>query len=74
MRIGTIIWSSKEFYDARVDSVQLDVRSAFAHERVHALTKLTGMTASEVVEDALPGYGRLVCLAITASSSGAGRC
>lgn len=40
----------------RVDNVQLNVRSAFARERVHALTKLTGMTASEVVEDALRGY------------------
>jgi hypothetical protein len=40
----------------RVDNVQLNVRSAFARERVHALTKLTGMTASEIVEDALRGY------------------
>ena len=41
---------------ARPDNIQLNVRSAFARERVHALTKLTGMTASEVVEDALRGY------------------
>ena len=41
---------------ARADNIQLNVRSAFARERVHALSKLTGMTASEVVEDALRGY------------------
>jgi hypothetical protein len=40
----------------RVDNIQLNVRSAFARERVHALVRLTGMTASEVVEDALRGY------------------
>jgi len=41
---------------ARADSIQLNVRSAFARDRVHALTRLTGMTASEVIEDALRGY------------------
>lgn len=41
---------------ARPDNVQLNVRSAFARDRVHALTRLTGMTASEVVEDALRSY------------------
>lgn len=41
---------------ARAEHTQLNVRSAFARERVQALTKLTGMTASEVVEDALRGY------------------
>jgi hypothetical protein len=41
---------------ARTGNVQLNVRSAFARERVHALSKLTGMTASEVIEDALRGY------------------
>lgn len=41
---------------ARPEHVQLNVRSAFARDRVHVLTKLTGMTASEVVEDALRGY------------------
>ena len=41
---------------ARPDNVQLNVRSAFARDRVHALSRLTGMTASEVVEDALRGY------------------
>ena len=38
------------------DNIQLNVRSAFARDRVHALSKLTGMTASEVIEDALRGY------------------
>jgi hypothetical protein len=46
----------QEFVMARVDNVQLNVRSAFARDRVHALSKLTGMTASEVIEDALRGY------------------
>lgn len=41
---------------SRAENIQLNVRSAFARDRVHALTKLTGMTASEVVEDALRGY------------------
>jgi hypothetical protein len=40
----------------RTANIQLNVRSAFACERVQTLTKLTGMTASEVVEDALRGY------------------
>ena len=40
----------------RAKNTQLNVRSAFARSRVHALTKLTGMTATEVVEDALRGY------------------
>ncbi|KYC32347.1 hypothetical protein A0J57_10485 [Sphingobium sp. 22B] len=40
----------------RAENIQLNVRSAFARDRVHALTKLTGMTASEVIEDALRGY------------------
>lgn len=41
---------------SRAENIQLNVRSAFARHRVNALTKLTGMTASEVVEDALRGY------------------
>jgi hypothetical protein len=40
----------------REEKIQLNVRSAFARDRVQALSKLTGMTASEVVEDALRGY------------------
>jgi hypothetical protein len=38
------------------NTIQLNVRSTFARQRVQALSKLTGMTASEVVEDALRGY------------------
>ncbi len=41
---------------ARAENIQLNVRSAFARERVQALTKFTGMTASEVIEDALRSY------------------
>ena len=42
----------KESLMGRAENIQLNVRSAFARDRVHALSKLTGMTASEVVEDA----------------------
>jgi hypothetical protein len=41
---------------ARTNPVQFNVRSAFARQRAHALAKLTGMTATQVVEDALRGY------------------
>jgi hypothetical protein len=41
---------------ARTHSVQFNVRSAFARQRAHELAKLTGMTATQVVEDALRGY------------------
>jgi hypothetical protein len=41
---------------ARTNPVQFNVRSAFARERAHELAKLTGMTATQVVEDALRGY------------------
>jgi hypothetical protein len=41
---------------SRADPVQLNVRSAFARTRAHELAKLTGMTATQVVEDALRGY------------------
>lgn len=37
------------------DNIRLSVRSAFARRRVRALMNLTGMTASELVEDALRG-------------------
>lgn len=40
----------------RAENIQLNVRSGFARARVQALAKLTGMTASQVVEDALRGY------------------
>ncbi len=41
---------------SRTDHVQFNVRSAFARTRAHELAKLTGMTATQVVEDALRGY------------------
>jgi hypothetical protein len=40
----------------RAETTQLNVRSSFARARAHELAKLTGMTATEVVEDALRGY------------------
>lgn len=41
---------------SRAEHRQLNVRSSFARERAHELAKLTGMTATQVVEDALRGY------------------
>ena len=41
---------------ARAAHVQFNVRSAFARTRAHELAKLTGMTATQVVEDALRSY------------------
>jgi len=41
---------------SRTDHVQFNVRSAFARQRAHELAKQTGMTATQVVEDALRGY------------------
>jgi hypothetical protein len=41
---------------SRVNPVQFNVRSAFARTRAHELAKQTGMTATQVVEDALRGY------------------
>jgi len=40
----------------RSDNAQLNVRSTFARARAHELARCTGMTATEVVEDALRGY------------------
>jgi len=40
----------------RTDNAQLNVRSAFARARAHEIARRTGMTATEVVEDALRGY------------------
>ncbi len=37
-------------------NAQLNIRSSYARERVRELTEKTGMTAAEVVEDALRGY------------------
>ena len=41
---------------SRTNHVQFNVRSAFARQRAHELAKQTGMTATQVVEDALRGY------------------
>lgn len=41
---------------SRMEHAQFNVRSAFARKRAHELAKLTGMTATQVVEDALRGY------------------
>lgn len=41
---------------ARADHVQFNVRSAFARGRAHALAKQTGMTATQIVEEALRAY------------------
>ncbi len=41
---------------ARTDSVQLNIRSRFARERVASLARDTGMTATQVVEEALRAY------------------
>jgi hypothetical protein len=40
----------------RRNAAQLNIRSAFARQRVRELARRTGMTATEVVEDALRGY------------------
>ena len=40
---------------SRADHVQFNVRSAFARTRAHELARLTGMTATQIVEDALRG-------------------
>jgi len=41
---------------SRPDHVQFNVRSAFARARAHELAKQSGMTATQIVEDALRGY------------------
>ena len=40
----------------RRDNAQLNIRSAFARARAHEIARRTGMTATEVIEDALRGY------------------
>ncbi len=40
----------------RQNTAQLNVRSAFARARAMEIAKQTGMTTTEVVEDALRGY------------------
>lgn len=41
---------------ARRDNAQLNIRSAFARARVAEIAAATGMTATQVIEDALRGY------------------
>ena len=40
----------------RADNAQLNIRSAYARNRAREIARRTGMTATEVVEDALRGY------------------
>lgn len=40
----------------RADSTQLNIRSRYARERVGQLARLSGMTATQVVEEALRAY------------------
>lgn len=40
----------------RRDTAQLNIRSEFARMRAHEIARCTGMTATQVVEDALRGY------------------
>lgn len=47
----------------RRDATQLNIRSSFAKKRTRELAKRTGMTAAQIVEDALRGYVPLVALA-----------
>ena len=54
---------------ARSETAQINIRSSFVRERVSALVQRTGMTATQIVEEALrayvppvtdPPHGRLV--------------
>jgi hypothetical protein len=40
----------------RANSVELNVRSAYARVRAHELALLTGLSATQVVEEALRGF------------------
>jgi hypothetical protein len=40
----------------RRENAQLNIRSAFARARVNEIARHTGMTATQVIEDALRGY------------------
>lgn len=40
----------------RTDSAQLNIRSKFARDRATQIARATGMTATQVVEEALRGY------------------
>jgi hypothetical protein len=41
---------------SRIQQTQLNVRSSFARDRAMALARETGMTATQVVEEALRAY------------------
>jgi len=41
---------------ARAERIQFNIRSAFARRRARELARETGMTASQVVEEALRAY------------------
>jgi hypothetical protein len=45
---------------ARTNAAQLNIRSQFARDRVDQLTRQTGMTATQIVEEALRTYQPLV--------------
>ncbi len=40
----------------RADNAQLNIRSAYARNRAREIARCTGMTTTEIVEDALRGY------------------
>ena len=40
----------------RVDNAQLNIRSTYARNRAREIARRTGMTTTEIVEDALRGY------------------
>ena len=40
----------------RADNAQLNIRSAYARNRAREIARRTGMTTTEIVEDALRGY------------------
>jgi hypothetical protein len=40
----------------RSETAQINIRSAFVRDRVSALVQRTGMTATQIVEDALRAY------------------
>jgi hypothetical protein len=41
---------------SRTEDVQFNIRSAFARARAHDLARQSGMTVTEIVEDALRAY------------------
>lgn len=44
---------------ARVESTQLNIRSRFARERAAQIARRTGMTTTQVIEEALRAYAPL---------------